>query len=242
MNKKKLILVILAMIFIVGCDKKGYPDFLIEQEWVYHGEIMEFNKKGEFGCYVSCGNPVGVYEYYDDYIYNYDTGIVTLSSREDGYEDIPMEVIRYDKESMLVKHEGIVKEMHAFEYYTAGVPREVESYVEDYTTYRSVVEVDGNQIITTSSGYTEKKDNEEYVMYTDNLADDVEFYDFSAKVFELLDSIEPEINVKYEKLTDAEVKEKLEKNAMRAYIWYNYDLEIEKVVFYEEHKWKGLDY
>lgn len=243
MNKKKFIWIIASMMLLVGCGKKEYPKFLIEHNWVYNDEIMGFTEKGEFGCWTACGNPVGVYEYYDDYSYNSKTGIVTLSSNESRYEDIPMEIIRYDKESMLVKHEGIVKEMHDHDYYFAYAPEKANKYLDNSSTYIMIVEKDGNSLTTASSRYNTKEKNEDgsdkYELRSDQLAENVEYAKLRTKVFPSPTGYEEddEVLVDYDILSEKDVEDLLNKGKMRAYVWYNYDVEIEKIVFYEENGW-----
>ena len=77
---KKIIIVLLVMIFLVGCsknkDKKiDYSEYLFTdvswtRETEHDIETLRFNSDGRFTYYCACGNPVNDSDLCDGYIYN----------------------------------------------------------------------------------------------------------------------------------------------------------------------------
>ena len=77
---KKIIIVLLVLIFLVGCsknkDKKiDYSEYLFTDiSWTrdteHDIETLRFNSDGRFTYYCACGNPVNDSDLCDGYIYN----------------------------------------------------------------------------------------------------------------------------------------------------------------------------
>ena len=77
---KKIIIVLLVLIFLVGCsknkDKKiDYSEYLFtDVSWTrdteHDIETLRFNSDGRFTYYCACGNPVNDSDLCDGYIYN----------------------------------------------------------------------------------------------------------------------------------------------------------------------------
>ena len=77
---KKIIIVLLVVIFLVGCsknkDKKiDYSEYLFtDVSWTrdteHDIETLRFNSDGRFTYYCACGNPVNDSDLCDGYIYN----------------------------------------------------------------------------------------------------------------------------------------------------------------------------
>ena len=77
---KKIIIVLLVVIFLVGCsknkDKKiDYSEYLFTDiSWTrdteHDIETLRFNSDGRFTYYCACGNPVNDSDLCDGYIYN----------------------------------------------------------------------------------------------------------------------------------------------------------------------------
>ena len=77
---KKIIIVLLVLIFLVGCsknkDKKiDYSEYLFtDVSWTrdteYDIETLRFNSDGRFTYYCACGNPVNDSDLCDGYTYN----------------------------------------------------------------------------------------------------------------------------------------------------------------------------
>ena len=77
---KKIIIVLLAVIFLFGCakgkDKKiDYSEYLFtDVSWTrdteYDIETLRFNSDGRFTYYCACGNPVNDSDLCDGYTYN----------------------------------------------------------------------------------------------------------------------------------------------------------------------------
>ena len=77
---KKIIIVLLVLIFLVGCsknkDKKiDYSEYLFtdvswRRDTEHDIETLRFNSDGRFTYYCACGNPVNDSDLCDGYIYN----------------------------------------------------------------------------------------------------------------------------------------------------------------------------
>jgi hypothetical protein len=77
---KKIIIVLLVLIFLVGCSKNkykkiDYSEYLFtDVSWTrdteHDIETLRFNSDGRFTYYCACGNPVNDSDLCDGYIYN----------------------------------------------------------------------------------------------------------------------------------------------------------------------------
>ena len=89
---KKIIIVLLVLIFLVGCsknkDKKiDYSEYLFTDiSWTrdteHDIETLRFNSDGRFTYYCACGNPINDSDLCDGYIYNEENQEIKLECFE----------------------------------------------------------------------------------------------------------------------------------------------------------------
>ena len=214
-------------------NKSIYPDFLTEKTWEYNTmtctEVLSFGDDGSFSYYETCGNPVADSDLYDTYSYDEKTSIITVYGYEEGMEEIKIEVLRYTEDSLLVRMEDKIKEF----YVDSEVPNlSGEEEYDDlvgYSAYVAIIDVEQNTIKTAPYGYDPDAGGKE-TLREERLAEDVVFFDLFIKtVYTEEDSV---TTISYEELSHMDATNDEDNSFGIGYIWYNDDLEIEKVIYY----------
>lgn len=217
-----------------GCNNDNHPDFLTEHQWVYFtncDETINFHNDGGFAYYCACGSPVGNSDLFDSYTYNTKTSEIILSPEQDG-NVIP--VLRQKKSRLLLKTDGQIKEFFDIDDPMVPCPETYASYdPEDYTynhsSYLALFDKAGDSITTAPSGYaTDPSGSEEYLL-TEKLAENVSFFRWTLKIEQI--NGEESISNSYEELTEEQAEEILMTGSAVGYVWYNNQIEIEKIVF-----------
>lgn len=232
-----LLLVTLTSLFLSACGnqtKGTYPDFLTEKDWIYENMIctqrMWFGAEGEFYYSEACGNPVGDSDLYETYSCNEETDIITLYGCDASVKDKQMEVLRYDEHSLMLKMEDGIIEF----YYDESVPildSSYSGYVEGYSAYSSIVEINGDTMTIGPSGYDADSYSKD-VLREVKLAEDVTYFELYIET-RVTDEKETRDDT-YIEMSEADVEALLDGTLGIGFIWYNEDLEIEKILFYGE--------
>lgn len=227
-------MVILLLLTISGCrqEKGTYPEFLTGKDWQYNTlvcmEVLHFSDEGNFSYYETCGNPVGDSDLYETYSYDEETGVITVYGYEKGMEEKQIKVLRYTEDSLLVEMEDGIKEF----YVDGQVPSlsgDEYEYVAGYSGYAAIISIDGNRIKTASSGYDPDAGGEETIR-EEKLAEDAVFHELYMETVHTEE--EDTASFEYTELTLADAAYSADNSFKIGFVWYNEDLEIEKIVFY----------
>ena len=230
---------IVFVFMISGCEEErqlNCPEFLTEKGWEYQNNVCSeniwFGKDGAFSYYESCGNPVGDSDLYEEYSYDEETGIITVYPSEAGMDEIQIGVLRYDEKSLLLNFDEGIKEF-CIDYSIPYLEAEANDYMKDYSSYAAIIHREEDTIVTAPSYYDgDIAKHREKLQRQENLAKDVEYYELYIETMETEEEVTQ--NHEYTKLSDKEVDQLLEGTLGLGFVWYNDDVEIEKIVFYGE--------
>lgn len=245
-KKILLFLTIIVCIGITGCEKgASYEDYKLLQnaEWEHYNsvtgemEIISFSKKKEFSYHCVCGEPVGDSDVYDKYSYTKEGNIIikSLSDKK------TIDVLHIDEICLLIKMDGKVIEFfnsdkvksrweHGSLYYCD----KCTEYIKGCSGYDSVVEISMDEIVLAPEDYG--TDGKEYADFlrTVQLAEDVEFYKLDVDMVKDENDVFKSHDCTYEEISKESLADMNTKSGMEAFIWYNDNAQISKVVFYEE--------
>ncbi|MGN0321792.1 MAG: hypothetical protein ACI4DZ_01600 [Oliverpabstia sp.] len=217
-----------------GCGHDNHPDFLAEHQWVYFtncDETISFHNDGGFAYYCACGSPVGSSDLFDSYTYNTKTSEIILSPEQDG-NVIP--VLRQEKSRLLLETDGQMKEFFDIDDPMVSCPETYASYdPEDYTynhsSYLALFDKAEDSISTAPSSYAADPSGYEEYLLSEKLAENVTFFKWTLKIEQI--NGEESISNNYEELTEEEAEELLKADSAVGFVWYNDQIEIEKIVF-----------
>ena len=75
-------------------------------------EVLNFNKDGHFAYYYGVGSPVDDYDLYDQYAYDSETKIITLTG--EGFADRTMTVVSLDENRLVVIIDGEERSFNSY--------------------------------------------------------------------------------------------------------------------------------
>ncbi len=237
-NKFFLIVGAAVLSMMTGCAKEralNCPEFLTKNEWQFETdscmEILYFGEDGAFSYYEACGNPVGDSDLYEEYSYDEETGMITVYPYESGMEEMQIEVLRYDDESLLLKFDDEIKEF-CVETSFPFMYAESSDYIRGYSSYVTILHMDHGIMITAPSDYDSEEPADAEIGREEKLAEDVEYYKLHIETMETEEGME-QLN-SYAEISAEDAGQLMGESSVTAFIWYNMDVEIEKVVFFEE--------
>lgn len=236
------ILSLLICLCLSNCSQQAAE--FADKEWLFYDEItsehlvMNFGSDGSYSYHCQCGEPVGNSDIYENYKYNKDTGIITLSNSYDDSTD-EIEVIDYNEYHLMVRVDGEVKDFVLGEMDTSasfwGI--ESESYLADYNSRCVVVDIQDGKMIYGPNEYDPEglyKDGpfEEYEM-----GENVTFFDLTLTRFLSVEDgqeYEESCDVAFTEIAREEVQYILDSGTGSAFVWFDDALKVEKIVFYGE--------
>ena len=211
------------------------PEFLTDNEWIHYticNETISFHDDGGFAFYCACGSPVGNYDLFDRYKYNEQNSEITLHPEAEGNT---IKILRHEKSRLLLECNDGIKEF--FDNQDPFVSNtspdcayDTENYTEGFGSYIAIICKDGNTVTTAPSGYD--GDTPEYKEYLleETLAPNVTYGEWNMQVTQTEDG--EEIKQDYKELSDEQVDKMLKDGSSVGYVWYNSEIEIEKIVFF----------
>ena len=245
---KKIYLALLMCVFLmVGCGEKKatFPEELVDKDWLFYdgvaGEslVMNFHSDGTYSYHCSCGEPVGNSDLYELYEFDPETSIITLSNDYDDNTS-EIEVICYNEHHMMVKVDGEIKDFNLVEFDTTSnfYWMEGEQYFSGYQSFSRIIEMNEEEVKCAPLGYDSQGMYSEGPFETYKLAADVEYSELTITSWRTTDG-ELENEDRYEKSFKEFNEEDLayvrENGGGTAFLWFNDQMEIEKVLFWGEN-------
>lgn len=228
-----VLLVLIMMLCIVGCglngrvaSKKDVEFLTVNDAWYHYDPITYENEKMSFnedfsmywGC--ECGEPVGDSDLYEFFDYDKDKSELRVYNTYDGDEKV-LKVLNYSKEHLMLEIDGVIKEFIPYSNsYDLTYDKE---YLKGYSSYVSTREVQGSDLVVGPADYDGDVEYPDNAFRTYKMSDDIEFYDYFFKY-------DGEASHTYNKLSLKEGLEAFESSS--AFIWFNDNLEICKVMYY----------
>ena len=234
-------------------------ELLDEGDWQQYGKgyTLGFSQEGGF-YYDWDGNPVGYSDYYEAYTYDGNGNIcITTPDRNAKFPDIKASILYIDDMTLVLKFDentesegleiekGEVLEFFNMDYLrgkngialnpspgTWEVERCDKCTVKDYSLYACVMAVEENEIKVAPGGYDgDMSESYKEFVRKIKLSEDVKFYSLSTNDYVSAD-YEVEHNCENKEMTLEEAMYNPDNSSREAYIFYNKDYEIEKVIFY----------
>lgn len=238
MNKKiTAVTIIMVVAILFGSCSSGdkYPEFLTEHSWMHFAicnETISFGKDGHFAYYCACGEPVEDSDLYEKYTYNEDTSIIQLKPKEN---NSIIKVLRYEKSRLLLDFNGTVKEFidsndPILSEVTLEIGYDTDNVTAGFSSYISIIDKDGKKIVSAPAGYDGNDSEYKEYLLSEKLAEDVRFYEWNLSVTEGSNGIDTESSLR--KLTERQAEEIIAGEDATGFVWYNEDVEIEKIVFF----------
>lgn len=234
--KKTITAILLAMMLVImtGCGSSSHPEFLTASEyWYFYDETtgeyekMSFAEDGSFYWGCECGEPVGYSDLLELYEYDDESQTITLFN---GYDSTSMElkVLDHSEYHLLLAVDGEIKD---YTYLNSELDIEnAEKYLKDYNMYARTIEGDNDTVVLGPFNYDGDVNYPENAMKSYVLADDIEF--FELMITRTVTDDQETCDVKYEKLSKSDGMQYL--NDGFAFIWFNDNMEIVKMMFYGE--------
>lgn len=234
--KKAIIAILLAMMLVImtGCGSSSHSEFLTASEyWYFYDEAtgeyekMCFAEDGSFYWGCECGEPVGYSDLLELYKYDDESQTITLFN---GYDSTSMElkVLDHSEYHLLLAVDGEIKD---YTYLNSELDIEnAEKYLKDYNMYARTIESDNDTVVLGPFNYDGDVNYPENAMKSYVLADDIEF--FELMITRTVTDDQETCDVKYEKLSKSDGMQYL--NDGFAFIWFNDNMEIVKMMFYGE--------
>ena len=167
---------------------------------------------------------------YETYSYDKESQVITVHSSDDSFEDVEIEVLRYVKDSLLVRIDGTIKEFCR----NNDVPTpisDVLAQLEGYSAYLSLRNIEDG-MIETALPYIDMDSGGRKYIREEKLADTVEIYNLYEKIVHPDGDKPDEITTEFTELTIEDVAYSEDNSFGAGYVWYNDNLEIEKIVYY----------
>lgn len=238
---KRLILCLMmvtAMVCFTGCDarqaSKGDVEFLTSSEyWWFYDEVtgesekMSFNDDFTFYWGCECGEPVGNSDCYELYDYDKESQVIKLYNDYDDFS-MEMKVLDYSDYHLLLEQDGEIKD---YTYLDSEIDVEdSEKYFKDYNMHSWIVDANEEEVVIGPMNYDGDVEYPDNAMKAYSLADDIVFYALDIK--KVISEENETCDVSYENLSREEGLERLD--GSYGFIWFNEDMEIEKITYYGE--------
>jgi len=251
MGKRLLcfILFFLIVLNLTGCSMEKSDSSYIQaeftdKEWMFYDEVTaeHFNlflgSDGTFCYYCDCGEPVGDSDVYDKYEYDSESRIITLSNSYDD-ETKEIEVIDYNEYHLMVKIDGEFKDFSLIEMDASAnfFAFEGESYLEGYESRCTIVDMKDGQIVYGPVNYDPEGTYEDGPFEEYAMAETVPVFDLTIKRYlSIQDDQEYEefYNVSFTEIGQEDIEFILDSGAGLAFVWFDDELKVEKIVFYGE--------
>lgn len=237
-NKKITAVTIIMIVAILfgGCSSGDkYPEFLTKHSWMHFAicnETISFGEDGQFAYYCACGEPVDDSDLYEKYTYNEDTSTIQLKPKEN---NSIIKVLRYEKSRLLLDFTGTVKEFidsndPLLSEATPEIGYDNDNVTAGFSSYLSIIDKDGRNIVSAPAGYDGNDPEYKEYLLSERLVEDARFYEWNLSVTEGSSGIDTESS--FRKLTEKQAEEIIASEAATGFVWYNEDVEIEKIVFF----------
>ncbi len=213
-----------------------YPRLLARKIWKHPVITCEADEKctqllylstfGKCCYYEECGKGIGNSLSYKNYSYDEETGIITIYGEDKTAEVGEMKIIRYDDEILLLQ-----TDMGVVEFYYDGpapsVSEECRAYMDGYSSYCNVVDLKGDSVLIGGIRYSGNTDE----LAEDRLASDAQIYILDIQTL-VIGTTETSTHT-YTEISKEELGQVISEEPSTAFIWYNDNLEVEKIVCYK---------
>lgn len=245
------LLFFVQMIVMTGCtqetqkeDNKESTGFT-DKEWIFYDEVtaehlcLNLSSDGSYSYHCQCGEPVGDSDLYDKYEYDSETGMITLLNDSDDATD-EMKVLDYNEYHLMVEIDDEIKDFCLYELDTTSnfYSQEAESYLEGYESRCTVVDIKDGKIIYGPVNYDPEGAYENGPFEEYEMAETVPVFDLAIQRYNSIhdgEEYEEFYDVAFTEIKEEEIGRILDLGAGTAFLWFDEELKVEKIVFWGEN-------
>ncbi len=233
----KKIMMILSLLLLCACGKPIETfeetidlEKIVDKQWVFEDmlctQYFTLKSDQQISYYEACGNPVNNFDCYE----TYEIKSNQIIFHGEDIEDLTYEILRYDDQSLLMKTEDGIKQF-TFE---CEIPllSDYSDYFQGYSAYVSLLKLEDKEIKCGPSFYDGDVKEHREMTYMVALSEDVKFYELYIETIHSEEEVTTSHS--YQELTSEDAELLLDSTLGGGFIWYNDNLEIEKIVFYGE--------
>lgn len=244
-------LFLMQIILITGCTQESAEkvndiqvDFA-DKEWLFYNEVtaehlcLNFGSDGSYSYHCQCGEPVGNSDLYERYEYDSESGVITLSNDYDDETD-EIKVLGYNEYHLLLKIDGEIKDFVLIEHDTSSnfYSLEGESYLEGYESRCTVVDIKDGKLVYGPVNYDPEGAYENGPFEEYELAENVPFFELFIQRYNSIqggEEYEESYDVAFTEIGEEEIGYILDAGAGAAFLWFDDELKVEKIVFWGEN-------
>jgi len=250
---KRLYLLLITLLFlcVTGCtqtpvtEQSDITAEFADKEWLFYDEVtaehlcLNLGSDGTYSYHCQCGEPVGDSDLYDKYEYDEETGIITLLSTSDD-DTSEIKVLGYNEYHLMVEIDNDVKDFVLFEHDTSSnfYSFEGESYLEGYESRCTVVDIKDGKIVYGPVNYDPEGLYREGPFEEFELAENVPVFDLYIQRYNSIqgdEEYEEFYDVSFTEIGDEEIGYILDAGAGAAFLWFDDNMRVEKIVFWGEN-------
>lgn len=225
-------------------EHKESPDFA-DKEWLFYDEgtaehlCLNLRSDGSFSYHCQCGEPVGDSDLYDEYTYDAETGVITLSNDYDDATD-EIKVLDYNEYHLMVEIEDEIKDFCLFELDTTSnfYSQDAQSYLEGYESRCTVVDIADGKIVYGPVNYDPEGPYAEGPFIEYEMSENVPVFDMHIQRYISIrneQEYEELYDVSFTEIGQEEIGYILDAGAGAAFLWFDNEQRVEKIVFYGEN-------
>jgi len=251
---KKVLLtlfVLIQAVLLAGCtqetqkeDNKDPVDFA-DKEWLFYNEAtaehlcLNFGSDGSYSYHCQCGEPVGNSDVYDKYEYDSQTDVITLFNDYDDETD-EIKVLDYNEYHLMVEIDSEIKDFCLYELDTTSnfYSRDGESYLEGYESRCTVVDISDGKVVCGPVNYDPEGSYAEGPFEEYEMADKVPVFDLQIQRYNSIqgnEEYEEFYDVAFTEIGQEDIEYILDAGAGAAFLWFDDDMKVEKIVFWGEN-------
>ena len=253
--KKKIGLFVIMVIAMAmaGCGKQAEEQKaessvnweFADKEWLFYDEVtaehlcLNFGSDGSYSYHCQCGEPVGDSDLYEKYEYDEEAGVIHLFNDYDDETD-EIKVLGYNEYHLMVEIDGRIRDFGLYEVDTASnfFWEQAEGYLSEYESRCTVVDLADGKITYAPTNYDPEGDYADGPFEEYEIAENLAVFDLVVQRFNKIeDGVEYEesYDVSFTEIGQTDLAYILDAGAGLAYVWFNDDLQVEKIVFYGEN-------
>lgn len=240
-----LIIFILSALIMTGCSETRTTEEFMDKEWLFYNEVtaehlcLNLGSDGSYSYHCQCGEPVGNSDVYDQYKYDAEAGIITLFNDYDDME-AEIKVLDYNEYHLMVIIDGEIKDFVLLEHDTSSnfYSFEGESYLGGYESRCTVVDIKDGKIVYGPVNYAPEGPYENGPFEEYELADTVSFFELYIQRYNSIqgdEEYEESYDVSFTEIGREERDSILDSGAGAAFLWFNDEMKVEKIVFWGEN-------
>ena len=240
-----LILSILSVLIMSGCSETRTTEEFMDKEWLFYDEVtaehlcLNLGSDGSYSYHCQCGEPVGNSDVYDQYKYDAEAGIITLFNDYDDME-AEIKVLDYNEYHLMVVIDSEIKDFVLLEHDTSSnfYSFEGESYLEGYESRCTVVDITDGKVVYGPVNYDPEGPYENGPFEEYELAEAVSVFELYIQRYNSIqgdEEYEESYDVSFTEIGQEEMRYILDSGAGAAFLWFDDELKVEKIVFWGEN-------